>query len=231
MAGTFYGVGVGPGDPELLTLKAVKTIELADVLVLPKSNNIPDSTAYNIAKPYIKDNIELLQLDFPMLGKQKDWAGAWEENAKAIAEKLDNGKNVVFITLGDAMFYSTYIYIFRIMKEKGYSTVTIPGITAFAAIASQTGFPLVEGDDVLTILPATADNDVIDKVIEFSNNLVIMKVSHNKQIFDKLKQNGYAEKAVMVSRCGLPDEKVVEDFSDFYDDKLNYLSTILARRK
>lgn len=229
MSGTFYGIGVGPGDPELLTIKAVKTIEKADVVIVPKSQSTQESTAFTIAKQYIKEDAELLPMVFPMVGKQKDWVDAWQENAQIIAGELEKGKNVIFLTLGDAMFYSTYIYVFKLVKESGYNAVTIPGITAFAAIASGAGFPLVEGDDVLTVLPATADQAVIDKVMDFSNNLVVMKVSHNKKIIDKLKACGY-DNAVMVSRCGLPDEKIVSDFTDFYDDKLNYLSTILARK-
>lgn len=230
MSGTFYGIGVGPGDPDLLTLKAVKTIEGADVVIVPKSQTTQESTAFVIAKQYIREAAKLLPMVFPMAGKQKDWASAWKENADIIAAELDAGKDVIFLTLGDAMFYSTYIYVFRLIRERGYNAVTIPGITAFAAIASKAGFPLVEGDDVMTVLPATADPEVIDKVMEYSNNLVIMKVSHNKDVINKLKEKGYGNNSVMISRCGLDDEKIVTDFEDFYDDKLNYLSTILARK-
>ena len=230
MKGQFYTVGVGPGDPELLTVKAVKTIEKADVIIVPKSHNMDDSVAYNIAKGYIKDTSELLRMSFPMKGKQKDWSSSWQENADIIKKHLDAGKKVVFLTLGDPMFYSTSIYVFRILEEAGYETESIPGITAFCAIASRAKFPIVEGDDTLLVMPATADESVINKAMEIGSNLVVMKVSYNKEVFDKLAQNGY-DNAVMISRAGMPDELITRDFSVFADEKPNYLSTILARKK
>lgn len=229
MKGRFFVVGVGPGDPELLTVKAIKTIEKADVVVVPKSHTTEDSTAHNIAKGYIKENSELLPMSFPMQGKQTDWSAAWQENADIIKKHLNEGRTVVFITLGDSMFYSTAIYVLRIIEDAGYETESIPGITAFCAIASKAKFPIVEGDDTLLIMPATADDEIIDKAMQLGSNLVVMKVSYNGEIFDKLAQNGY-DNAVMISRAGLPDEMITRDFKEFTDKKPNYLSTILARK-
>ena len=231
MAGIFYGVGVGPGDPDLLTVKAVKVIEQADIIIVPKSGSTQDSTAFNIAKPHIKPNVELLPMVFPMVGKQHDWTGAWLENREIIGKELDKDKKVVFLTLGDPMFYSTYIYVFRLLKEANYEIHTVPGITAFCGIASHVGFPLVEGDDVLSVLPATTDDEIIEQTMKYSNNLVIMKVSRNTDsLVAKLKENGFAENAVLVSRCGLPDEEIIDNLDEIKDAKVNYLSTILARR-
>lgn len=230
MSGIFYGVGVGPGDSELLTVKAVKVIEQADIIIVPKSGSTQDSTAFNIAKPYIKPETEFLPMVFPMAGKQKDWTDAWVENREIIGKELDKGKKVVFLTLGDPMFYSTYIYVFNLLKEANYEIYTVPGITAFCGIASHVGFPLVEGDDVLSVLPATTDEETIEQTMKYSNNLVIMKVSKNTNaLVEKLKENGF-KNAVLVSRCGLPDEEVIHNLDDVTDAKVNYLSTILARR-
>lgn len=120
MAGTFYGIGVGPGDPELLTMKAIKAIEKADVLIAPKTEKKDGSVALSIAKPYLKDDIEIVYQVFPMV-VNFETTDAWQKNKEEILALLQAGKNVVFLTLGDPMFYSTYIYVYRLLaKEKEY---------------------------------------------------------------------------------------------------------------
>ena len=111
MAGTFYGIGVGPGDPELLTMKAVNTIRKVDVLIAPKTEKKDGSVAYNIAKPYLRDDVEIVYQVFPMVKHFEESTEAWEANMKEILGFLEAGKNVGFLTLGDAMFFSTYIYV------------------------------------------------------------------------------------------------------------------------
>ena len=143
---------------------------------------------------------------------------------------LAEGKNVAFLTLGDAMFYSTYIYVFRLLEKAGVKIETIPGIPAFCAIGSHLGWPIVEGDDVLSIIPATADAAKIRKAMAVADNVVIMKVYKNfPEIADLLEENGMMEKSVMVSRCGLPDEERIDDIAARKHAPVNYLSTILAR--
>ena len=213
MAGTFYGIGVGPGDPELLTMKAIKAIEKADVLIAPKTEKKDGSVALSIAKPYLKDD-------------------AWQKNKEEILALLQAGKNVVFLTLGDPMFYSTYIYVYRLLaKEKDINIETIPGVPAFCAIGSKLGYPLVEGNDIISVIPATADKETIDKALAVSNNVVMMKVYKNyPEVVDALAENDMVDNAVLVSRCGLPDEEIINDLQAQKDKKLNYLSTILTRR-
>lgn len=231
MAGTFYGIGVGPGDPELLTMKAIKAIENADVLIAPKTEKKDGSVALSIAKPYLKKDIEIVYQVFPMV-LNFETTDAWQKNKEEILALLYAGKNVVFLTLGDPMFYSTYIYIYRLLaKEKNINIETIPGIPAFCAIGSKLGYPLVEGNDIISVIPATADKEIIDKALAVSNNIVMMKVYKNyPEIIDSLTNSDMIENAVLVSRCGLPDEEVITDLAAHKDKKLNYLSTILTRR-
>lgn len=231
MAGTFYGIGVGPGDPELLTMKAIKAIENADVLIAPKTEKKDGSVALSIAKPYLKKDIEIVYQVFPMV-LNFETTDAWQKNKEEILALLYAGKNVVFLTLGDPMFYSTYIYIYRLLaKEKNINIETIPGIPAFCAIGSKLGYPLVEGNDIISVIPATADKETIDKALAVSNNIVMMKVYKNyPEIIDSLTNSDMIENAVLVSRCGLPDEEVITDLAAHKDKKLNYLSTILTRR-
>jgi len=233
MSGIFYGIGVGPGDPELLTVKAIKAIEQVDVLIAPKTEKKDGSVALTVAKPYLKKDVEIVYQVFPMVkGFAENSTDAWESNKQEILELLRAGKNVAFLTIGDPMFYSTYIYVFRLLENEGVEIQTIPGIPAFAAIGSQLGYPIVEGDDVLSIIPATASPEKVEKAMQASDNVVLMKVYKNfEDVADMLDKNEMAEQAVLVSRAGLDDEKIIYDVLAHKKDKLNYLSTILTRKK
>ena len=233
MSGIFYGIGVGPGDPELLTVKAIKAIEQVDVLIAPKTEKKDGSVALTVAKPYLKKDVEIVYQVFPMVkGFAENSTDAWKSNKQEILELLRAGKNVAFLTIGDPMFYSTYIYVFRLLENEGVEIQTIPGIPAFAAIGSQLGYPIVEGDDVLSIIPATASPEKVEKAMQAADNVVLMKVYKNfEDVADLLDKNEMAEQAVLVSRAGLDDEKIIYDVLAHKKDKLNYLSTILTRKK
>lgn len=231
MKGKFYGIGVGPGDPELLTVKAVKAIEQVDVLIAPKTEKKEGSVAYNIAQPYLKKDIEIVYQTFPMVKGFSDDTSAWEGNMKEIMALLDAGKNVGFLCLGDTMFYATYIYVYRLLAKAGADIVTIPGIPAFVGMGSHLGWPIVEGDDVISVIPATAPAEKIKKAMAAADNVAIMKVYKNfPEIAQLLEENGMIENSVMVSRCGLPDEERIYDIMARKDQPVNYLSTILARK-
>ena len=223
ITGTFYGIGVGPGDPELLTVKAINALKKIDVLIAPKTEKKSDSVALSIAQPYLKANIEIIYQTFPMIKDFAEETEIFEENKEEILALLRGGKNVGFATLGDPMFYSTYIYIFRLLKSCGVKIVTIPGVPAFLAIAAQIGRPLAYGNDILTI---------IENFLDKADATVLMKVYKNfPEVVDALKSRGMIENAVLVSRCGLDDEKIITDIAAHKDEHLNYLSTILTRRK
>ena len=229
--GTFYGIGVGPGDPDLLTVKAIRAIKEADVLIAPKTEKKEGSVALDIAKPYLKPDIEIVYQVFPMV---KDFAESPEvfiANKNEILSLLNAGKNVAFLTLGDPMFYSTYIYIFKLLSEEKVNVETIPGVPAFLAIASRIGMPLAFGNDILSIIPATAELNDINSALENSNTSVLMKVYKNfDEIVDTLEDHHMTSSAKLVSRCGLPDEKIISDITKHKHEKLNYLSTILTRK-
>lgn len=232
MSGIFYGIGVGPGDPELLTVKAINAIREVDVIIAPKTEKKEDSVALSIARPYLKRDVEIVKQVFPMVVNFEQSPEAWEQNKNEILALLQDGKKVAFLTLGDPMFYSTYIYVYRLLENEKYRIETIPGITAFCAIGSKLGYPLVEGNDILSIVPATADQEKIDRIMAVTDNVVMMKVYKNfPQIVDTLTENKMSKNAVMISRCGLPDEEIIHDLELSKAKKVNYLSTILARRK
>ncbi len=229
--GTFYGIGVGPGDPELLTVKAINALKKIDVLIAPKTEKKSDSVALSIAQPYLKSGVEIIYQTFPMVKDFAEETETFEANKEEILNELRGGKNVGFATLGDPMFFSTYIYIFRLLKPAGVKIVTIPGVPAFLAIAAQIGRPLAYGNDILTIIPATAELDAIKNFLDKADATVLMKVYKNfPEVVDALKAHGMIDEAILVSRCGLDDEKIITDVAAHKDEHLNYLSTILTRR-
>ena len=229
--GKFTGIGVGPGDPELLTLKAVRALHEADVVIAPRTEKRDDSIALSIARPHMRSETEVLELIFPMVYHAESLSDAWKENRRIIQQRLDAGQNVVFLTLGDPMFYSTYIYVFELLQGCGHPIETVPGVTAFCAIASHHGMPIVEGDDVLSVVPATISPEKLEKVLAVSDRLVLMKISRKfEELRQRLQKHGFADHALMVSKCGQPEEEVHEDFLSVRAEEVTYLSTILTRR-
>ena len=230
-SGKFTGIGVGPGDPELLTLKAVRALAAADVVIAPRTEKREDSIALSIARPHMRNDVEVLELVFPMVYHAGDLSEAWRENRTIIQQRLEAGQNVVFLTLGDPMFYSTYIYVFELLADSGLPIETIPGVTAFCAIASHHGTPVVEGDDVLSVVPATISPEKLEQVLAVSDRLVLMKVSrHFEQLRESLHRHGFADKALMVANCGHADETVHDDLMAVSPQEVTYLSTILTRK-
>lgn len=229
--GIFYGIGVGPGDPELLTVKAISAIKNSAVIIAPKTEKKEGSVALTIAKPYLRADVEIVYQTFPMVRNFEELPEVFEDNKLEILSHLRAGKNVAFLTLGDPMFYSTYIYVFRLLKNSGVTIETIPGVPAFLAIASRLGYPLAYGNDILTVIPATADREKFAAALKKSDATVLMKVYKNfSEVVDVLDAENMSADAVLVSRCGLENEKIITDLGAHKSDALNYLSTILTRR-
>lgn len=230
--GKLYGIGVGPGDPGLMTVKAVETLKNADMIITPKTEKKDGSVAFHIASSYIPETTEILPMVFQMTTDMEAVTRQWDENRNIIAENLEAGKDLVFLTLGDPMLYSTYMYIVHAMEGTGYKVETIPGIPAFLGIASHIGMPVAEWEETVLILPATASPEKIDQVLAVADSVVIMKVYKNwAYIQSELRKHHLIKNAVMVSRVGLPDEIIQRNLDDLPADyQPNYLSTILAKR-
>ena len=156
--GTLIGLGVGPGDPELITLKAIHILQKAQVLAVPAK--VPDnSTAFQIAKEAVPEISEktIMGLDFPMTRDQNAVDRAMNGNEERLRAVLDHGSDVVFLTLGDPTIYSAFYRIAPMLQRRGYPIKTVSGITSFCAVASATGIPLVTGNEVLTVYPKIPD--------------------------------------------------------------------------
>ncbi|MBZ4645481.1 MAG: precorrin-2/cobalt-factor-2 C20-methyltransferase [Petroclostridium sp.] len=231
MKGKFYGIGVGPGDAELVTLKAKRLLDECEIIVAPKTAMEKQSVALNIVKPLLADHKKIIELIFPMTYDESELSKHWDDAAKQICSMLDKNLNVVFLTLGDPMVYSTYIYIFRRIKDKGYEAETVPGITSFCAAASRIDVPLAEGKETVAIIPSAYECENLDKILVDFDNIVLMKVSRNyEQLVEVLERHRLKEKSVLVSRCGLDEEIIEYDLDKFIGQKVNYLSMIIVKK-
>lgn len=232
MKGIFYGVGVGPGDPELITLKAANLLGNCGCIAVPKTAEEKESLALAIAKQVIGEKAEILELVFPMTRNREKLDQSWSEAAERIAGYLDRGVDVAFITLGDPTVYSTCMYVIKKLREMGYQTEIIPGITSFCAAAAKAGVSLAENRETLAVIPSAYDFDGLDEVLDAFDNVVLMKVSARfEKIREKLTEKGLEDRTVTVSRCGLEGERINYGFSEIDADSVSYFTTLLVRKK
>ena len=227
----FYGIGTGPGDSSLVTIKAVNTLKNIDVLYTPEAKKGGDSLALSIVKEYVPDSVQIKPRHFPMSNHGADKIEAWEEVSREIVNDVKSGKDVGFITLGDPMIYSTYVYVMeRIMDE--VEVETIPGISSFSHIASNQNFPLVMDTDPLVIIPCTMEEEKIDEALEKYDCIVLMKIYKKiNLILDKLKKYDLIDHAVLVSNSSQEREKVFTNLrEEEIDEKISYFSTILINK-
>ncbi len=235
--GTFYGVGVGPGDPELLTVKAVNVLKGADVIAVPRSSDSSAdglSQALQIAKRAVDlEGKDIMELLFPMTKDGDALASARREAAAKVAAELDSGRSVAFITLGDPMLYSTFSYLVPFVTElsPGAPVRVVPGITSFGAAASTVGAPLAEADEKVMIVPAAYDLGEVSGLLDSADTLVFMKVNRIfDRLLDLLVSKGLERKAFLVSRAGWPEERVVTDIKKLRGVKLDYFSTLIVKK-
>lgn len=214
--GTLFGVGVGPGAPDLLTLRAIETLKKARVLALPRSSDYGTSMAWKIIKPVIGEvpDQERLFLTFPMSKDSARLRPAWDAAFEAIGERLERGLSVAFATEGDPSLYSTFIYLQMEARTRwpGIHVEVVPGVSSIAAVPAVTGVPLADGQERIAILPANYGIKDLAKVLEDFDTVILMKIgSEMPNILAQLKQAGLADKAVYVSRATMPDQRIVRD--------------------
>jgi len=215
--GTLYGIGVGPGDPELLTLKAVRVLGEVDVIFAAASTKNDYSTAYSIAEPHLKKNVRVEQLGFPMTKDADVLEAAWKANAEIVAAALAKGENAAFLTLGDPLTYSTYGYLQRtlLIMDPTIKLQAIPGITSFHAAASKIGLVLAESKESLLITSGVTDPDKLEAQLDVADNAVILKAYKNfEDIRATLEKLRLDDKTVLVSRLGMDGETILMDIKD-----------------
>lgn len=225
--GKLYGIGVGPGDPELLTCKAVRLIKECDVIAVPKGGS-GEQTALQIAAAFIQDK-PILHCDMPMTRDQAVLNACHDQAADDICALLDEGKNVAFLTLGDPAVYSTYWYVHRRVQARGYTVEIIPGVPSFCAAAARLGQALCEGSQMLHIIPASHSST--KEGLALSGNKILMKAGKSiLEVRDLLEADGELDSAALVERCSMEGERVVRDLREL-DDPTGYFSVILVQEE
>lgn len=231
--GTLYGIGVGPGDPELITLKAKRVLERTKSIFAPVAGKDKESIAWSIARPYVSSDARVENLFFPMTHDRAEREKAWEENVRNIVRVLETGADAAFITLGDPMTYSTYGYLLRTMDQLYplIQTITIPGIPAYLAGAAAANLPLAQGHEILSIVPGSVSGERIKQCLSSSDTVVFLK--HNsatRTIRELLQEMDLQERAIYVRRLGFPDEQVTADQARGLAGGEEYLSLIIVKK-
>lgn len=228
MAGIFFGVGVGPGDPALLTEKAKRTIEAADVLAVPVNKKA--ATAFSIVKQAVDlKEKPVLELAFAMTGDRQKWKACAVEAAETIGALLREGKQVALVTLGDVTLYSTCMYVFHLLKQQGFAAELVPGISAASAGAALAGISMAQDQESVAVVPLGRHPERHRALLDAADNLVLMKAgSCMDWILQYMKEHGIPlEQAVVFANLGLPGEFVGTPKADW---AYGYFTTVIVKK-
>jgi len=229
-----WGIGIGPGEPELLTLKAHRLIRKADIVFAPKARIKGDSLALDIVKGAGLKDISYKEIEFPMITDKQKLRYKWDAAAQYVINQLGINRTGVFITLGDPGIYSTWTYLQQALdrKESNLKTGTVPGISTMNAAAAALGQPLLTGNEKLALLPLPEDLHELKTYIQLFDTLVIYKVaSRLEELTILLEQWGLAEQAALIHRVGLPEEKIFPVLTGLHKKSDGYLSTVIVHCK
>lgn len=229
MRGTLYGIGVGPGDPELMTIKALRMIQKSDVLILPSA---PKETCYAyqiacMACPQAAQK-EVVCMPFPMTKNQEKLLTAHQVIYDTIDKLLKQGKNVGFLTIGDPCIYATYGYLHKREQEQGNQPVVLNGVPSFCAAAAALGIMLAEGNEQIHIIPASYE---LEESLRWKGTRIYMKSGHKlgelKRLLEKhLKKEQY--EVYGVENCGMVNEKLMKGLAQIDTDS-GYLTLVIVK--
>lgn len=195
-----FCVGCGPGDPELLTIKAVNLIKSAEVIFAPTAREGKPSIALSVVDQYIDKSTKTVSLVFPMVKDKESLKDYWIRNADEIATVVKSGKRVVYLTVGDPALYSTWIYVHREMNKRhpGVEIEIVPGVASMFAIANKAKLSLAEGDETIAIVPACYDLERVKKTADACDTVVFLK---DGRYFDNVIE--------MLGQAGFPDNATI----------------------
>lgn len=232
--GRLYGIGVGPGDPELLTVRAARLLSRVPVIFAPQKGGESESYARRIIAGLVQEPEQrIIELVFPMRKDVGRLTGYWAEAAETIWRHLSRGQDAAFITEGDPLLYSTFIYVLEILRRDHpeVSIEVVPGVSSINAAAARGLVPLAAGGERVAILPATYEDRAIRKTLQDFDTVVFLKVNN---VFDKvlgiLEELDLVGKCLYVSRGTAEGEEIIRDIGRLKGKKLDYLSLLIVRR-
>jgi precorrin-2/cobalt-factor-2 C20-methyltransferase len=228
MSGTLYGVGVGPGDPELMTVKAWRLISMAKVIAYLGANG-GESTARAIAAPFMPDDAEELVIDMPMRVERDAGRAAYDEGSQRIAAKLTAGEDVVMLCEGDPFFYGSFMYVFERLAGQ-HPCVVVPGVTSISASAAVIGQPLCARDEPLKVLPATMEEAALRRELSTTRAAAILKVGrHFEKLRRVLTDLGLESHSTVVEHATRQNQ-MIRDLNQINESSLPYFTTIIVRK-
>jgi precorrin-2/cobalt-factor-2 C20-methyltransferase len=247
MAGKLFVIGIGPGDPELMTLKAVRILKEVPCILVPKGREEGSSLALSIVRKILPlEGKEIVEAHFPMVKtassaesgmrsaeEKQELDSKWNETVQAVLNRVERGLDMAFITIGDPGIYSTYFYLHdRLLERKPSLAIEIvPGISSINASAARAGLSLGLGNDKIAILPANY-LDSLQETLEKFDTVVLMKVS---KVFDTVRDTlcrmNLADSATFVARAGMEDERMRKDITKVTEEDLNYFSLVIVRKR
>ncbi len=239
MAG-LIGIGVGPGDPDLLTVKAVKAIQSADIIMCPASKEDRPSIALSVVSSLIdkSKNQEIIKLIFPMTKDKDILKETWKRNAKIMAETVLTGKNVVYLTVGDPYLYSTWIYMHKDLKENypDMNISVIPGIVSIFTFAAKVGVSVAEGAEKVAIIPSCYDLSSVKEIAKHAESMIFLKDGrYFDQVIEVLKESGFPDDSIFAIGQDLGTENEIikkMTLGEVNDSSLTtkYFSVLVVKR-
>lgn len=232
MSGKLYALGIGPGASDLITVRAARILGKLDVLYAPAGRKGGDSLALSIVREYLGEQTEIRCTHFPMSADSAEKEAVWDEVAAALTAEAQAGKQVGFITLGDAMLFSTWVFLLQRIGRPDWLEI-VPGVTSFAAIAARTQTPLAMEQQSLAVVSCTAPEEEIRYALANHESLVLMKVyGRFARIKALLTEAGLLDRALMMAEATLPGEQCWRQLADVNDEQaLPYFSTILVNKQ
>ncbi|MCL8209283.1 MAG: precorrin-2 C(20)-methyltransferase [Actinomycetia bacterium] len=231
--GRLYGVGVGPGDPEWLTLAALRVLVRAPTVAYPAAPGGAEGFAYRIVRTFLDPaRQELLPLAFPMTREPAALEAAWDHIADEVARRLSTGRDVAFVTEGDPLLYSTFVPLReRLSRRCPEAPIeVVPGVPSFAAAAARLGWALGRGDERLAVVPATDDREALRAVLEQFDTVVLLKVAKVLDpVLDLLEEMGLLGGAAVLSHVGGPAERVERTVARLKGERLPYMTLMVVR--
>ncbi|MDV2989739.1 MAG: precorrin-2 C(20)-methyltransferase [Dehalogenimonas sp.] len=231
--GKLYGIGVGPGDPELVTIKALRLLREVTAIFAPcKAEGEPSLASRIVCQLDGTLGAKITNLVFPMSDDETELDAAWRAAARAVAAKLDDGHDCAFIAEGDPFLFGSFIYLYeKLAADADRWIEVVPGVSSITAAPARAGIPLVRGDERLAVVPAPSDREAIRSVLSEFDSVIFMKIN---PVFDELvvvlEEMGLLGRATVVIKASTTEERIIRDLRELNGRKPGYFSLMMVRR-